>query len=85
MGLDANLHNVVVFIKDEAMLEEAREILVANGETINPIVPWRITSDTEFNYLNLQNCENGMWFIGWSNYCDEITLTELEQLIKKEK
>ena len=78
-----NLHNIVVYIKDEAMLQEARGILEANGQHISK--RWYFLSDKKlsaYNYLRLDR----YWWIGHKSPQEtEITLHELEQLLKKNR
>lgn len=76
-----DINNIVVFIKDEAMLEEARRILVENGETFSSHPFFSTLVDNKcYNYLTMDEAN---WHIGCkSELHTEITLTELETLLK---
>lgn len=85
MGLGANLHNVVVFIKDEAELEAAREMLEKNGQEIEKAYGYFYVSVT-YKFRNFLKLKGNKWITGIKySISKQITLTELEQLIKKEK
>lgn len=81
-GCVSKLNNIVVFIKDEAMLEESRRILVENGEKISPY-GFHLSQSKDANYL-FKGVYNPTWKMSFkSTSYTEITLTELETLLKE--
>lgn len=77
-----NLHNIVVYIKDEAELQQAREILEANGEVISDTA-FKIFANYEWLYYSETFNE---WVIFFRVDSDiQITLTELEQKLKEKQ
>ena len=79
------LSNIVVYIKDEAMLEEAREILDRNGQTIADDNTFSISINNYVNYLRYDEFYINEWWLGSATEREEITLTELEQLLKQNR
>ena len=77
-----NLTNIVVYINDEAMLEEAREILLANRQKIADDDTFSLEEDAPvFNYLRIFHDKT--WYLSVKHINTEITLTELENLLKQ--
>lgn len=80
-----NLSNIVVYIKDEDMLEEVKEMLDKYDEpfTKHPLFCGLLKHDS-YNYLAKDDTN---WHIGCKSDVrhTEITLTELEQLLKLTK
>lgn len=78
-----NLHNIVVFIKDEAMLQEAMEMLIANGQEIEEWAFFIGGSGGDFIY----NAHGNLWSMAQQHDDDDtpITLPELEQLLKQNR
>tara|TARA_R110000772_G_C12991344_1_gene407042 strand:- start:118 stop:348 length:231 start_codon:yes stop_codon:yes gene_type:complete len=72
--------DIVVHIKDEQMLNEAREILESAGEEINELFFGFLDDDIKYNYLY---CSIYGWAIADKHDCEtEITLSQLKELLK---
>jgi len=70
--------DIVVHIKDEQMLDEAREILESIGEKID-VNTFFISENSELNYLYFHTF--GVVCLGRKKSFTEITLQELKQLL----
>ena len=80
-----NKQDIVVHIKDEAMLNEAREILESAGEIPDlDNIMWRLDKDEDFNNLQYGS-HSGKWFLSVKTPLrkTEITLTQLKELLNK--
>jgi len=74
--------NIVVLIKDEAMLNEARKFLKEAGEKINDIC-FFIDEDKDNNYLYYSSFG---WALGYKTIEEiEITLNDLKKLLNEKK
>ena len=78
--------DIVVHIKDEAMLNEAREILGSAGDKIHERL-FVISLDQEgspskSNYLKFYSFQND-WSLGGKSHHTEITLPQLKELLNK--
>lgn len=76
-----NLHNIVVYIKDEAMLQEAREILERYNQPISSGLFFTFGNNNEYLLYDDETPD-------WMTYFEtegrkEITLPELEQKLKE--
>lgn len=82
--------NVCVFIEDEAQLEQARELLVRYNERIDERTFYLMVG-TELNFLQIDRKKQwtlGSKPLGHNKLCklkEQITLTELEQILKHGK
>jgi len=72
------LQNICVFIKDEAQLEEAREMLERFG---HKICSTTFYLDDSWDYLQLYS--DNTWGMNITNL-KQITITELEKMLKDE-
>lgn len=79
-----NLQNLVVFIKDEAELQQARERLEANGFTIDKRC-FFLSDDVSLNYMYLPYTYPAWSLSEKMPDAKEITLTEIEQLLKQNR
>lgn len=76
-----NIHEICVHIKDEEMLQKAKELLEKHGEIIfNP--RFNFNSNEDFNYLYC--CCVGDWLLGLKTET-EITLAQLEGILENNK
>jgi hypothetical protein len=67
-------HEIAVFIENEEMLREARELLEKYGEEIDSDDTGFTLTDSIENYLRLM-------FVGWTlNLLDDLTLITIPQL-----
>lgn len=73
--------NVCVFIENELQLQESRELLERYKCEITEDGTFSLSHETEANYLQLF-CVN--WFLGFCDNLKQITLTELETILKDE-
>lgn len=82
-----NLHNIVVFIKDEAMLQEAREILERYGQECTEELGgfYVMEDEPQANYIQMHSHKE--WYLSVKVFekDTEITLPELEQLLKQNR
>lgn len=77
--------NVCVFIKDEAQLEQARELLYKYGCGIDESIDlFKMLKRNGWLYLQLYDSPKE-WFFSKRNNKYLITLTELEQILKDGK
>jgi len=74
--------NVCVFIKDETQLEEARKMLEKYGEIIDNYF-FRLTQ-SEDNFLQYFPIDND-WGLAYQADETQITLQQLEEILKKSK
>ena len=83
--MNNNLSNKVVYIKDEAMLEEAREMLEKYNQPITNDGTFSLSPDSQQRYLQRYLIGKSFW-LGEKHYTEtEITLIELEQLLKQNR
>lgn len=76
-----NKQDIVVHIKDEEMLSEARKILESAGENITDAYGlWLCVDDDSYNYLSFMPSKN-LWQIQTMGDETEITLTQLKELL----
>lgn len=75
--------SVCVFIENETHLQQARELLERYGQTIAYDGTFSLTPTSRLNNLRIVPSTNE-WFLGLKAYCDEITLSELEEILKEE-
>lgn len=79
-----NLHNIVVYIKDEAMLQEAREILLKNGQRLAHDGTFILSNNENLNFLKFFK-EDNIWYLGMNLFFNqELCLEELEQRLKRQ-
>ncbi len=78
--------NVCVFIEDESHLKEARELLERCGEAIfQPVFHLSNKANPHKNYLYYNTIvRNHAWGLGLPTKRKQITLPELEEILKSE-
>jgi len=75
-----NKHDICVHIKDEEMLQKAKELLEKHGEKINKPIFYLDLND-DLNYLYMSN--SNTWGLSINFYLEtEITLDQLEGILK---
>ena len=78
--------NICVFIENEAHLEEAGQLLNKFGEKIDLDTTIQFDERSLKNQFITYDAVDGDWFIGYNSARDkEITLTELETILKSEE
>lgn len=80
--------NVCVFIENEAQLQQAREVLEMYGEETDKYLNDWIESDPDNKYFCYSVEDNNWWICSISRnvrHLTQITLTELEEILKGEK
>jgi hypothetical protein len=77
-------HEIAVFIENEEMLKEARELLEKYGEDVASDGTFCLTESPEANYLNSLYFDE--WFLGYNDLLDFtlITLPQLEEILKNQ-
>jgi len=76
-----NKHEICVHIKDDEMLQKAKELLEKHGETVNYEL-LNLEEDIIFNYLKFCNVGKD-WFVWHKLEIEtEITLDQLEGMLK---
>jgi len=77
--------NICVFIENGAHLEEAGQLLEKYGEKIDLDTTIQFDERSLRNQFITYDAIDGDWFIGYNSARDkEITLTELEIILKNE-
>ena len=78
-----NKHEICVHIKDEEMLQQAKELLEKHGEKVtNDWYLFSVCGNEKYNYLHFNNNKN-YWFMSIKLESTEITLDQLEGILKK--
>jgi len=76
--------NVCVFIENEAQLEEARKMLVKYNELITKDGTFNLTSIKYYDYLQILTLSDE-WYCASKDDKNEITLQQLEEILKQSK
>lgn len=78
-----NKENFCVYIENEAQLQQARELLLKHNEKIDKDIPF--TFEGWLRWLKFYKA-NSSWYIGLrqKHFSTEVTLSELEEILKHE-
>lgn len=76
--------NVAVFIESESHLQQARELLERYGESFSNESKF-FTETTIDGYNRLAYFNTGLWELMYLPIAKQITLSELEEILKGEK
>lgn len=74
---------VAVFIEDEPHLQQARELMERYRQPIAEDGTFSLSDNSRLNNLRCFTSPEE-WFLGLKGYCSEITLSELEEILKQE-
>jgi hypothetical protein len=74
--------NVCVFIDNEAQLKEARKMLEKHGEKIATDGTFSLSSDLKWQYIRF---DFGNWWLADRCRFNEITIQQLEEILKQSK
>jgi hypothetical protein len=74
-------HEIAVFIENEEMLREARELLEKYGENTSKYAFYLTYHFCDFLYYNQKD---NNWVVGDLGLCTQTTLPQLEEILKNQ-